>query len=153
MTEFIDLMQVYAGSNGEATKALYHRLAPLGPAGHVAMNLFRAHKASSRAKVYRGRGYRGAAYDRKQWSIDNATAILGEHAVKLGIRWGWKVDPKQAYHRWVIYVDLPTGQVSFHTSERGIGPDYLGEWDGCRDQGPTRICQYVQQVLAVEAMA
>lgn len=148
MSELLAIMQVYAGSNGEATKALYARLEPLGPAGAVAVNLFRAHKASARAKVYRGGGHRGRAYDKKQWSLDNVAEILAEHAGALGIVWGWKVDPLQSFHRWVIYVDLPTGQVSFHAAARGEGPDYQGEWDGSREQGPTRICRYVQAVLA-----
>lgn len=148
MSELVALMQVYAGSDGAATKALYARLEPLGPAGAVAINLFRAHKASARAKLYRGGGHRGRAYDKKEWSLGNVAEILAAHADALHIRWGWKLDPTQAFHRWVIYVDLPAGQVSFHAAARGEGTDYPGDWDGSREQGPTRICRYVQQVLA-----
>jgi hypothetical protein len=43
---------IYHGSNGALTVDLYARLEALGPAGIVAMNLFRAAKASERAKVY-----------------------------------------------------------------------------------------------------
>jgi len=31
---------------------------------------------------------------------------------------------------WVVYFELPQGQVSFHSPTRGSGPDYPGEWDG-----------------------
>lgn len=147
MTDFADIMRVYMGSDGEATKALYRRLESHGPAGFIATNLFRACKCSERAKVYRGGGFRGAAYDRKQWSMDNLVKALTEHAPVIGIAWGWGEDPAQPYHRWVLYVEIPSGQVSFHTAERGEGPDYGKPWDGIRDQGPTRICRWIVRLL------
>ena len=30
---------------------------------------------------------------------------------------------------WVLYVELPAGQVSFHSPTRGTGPDYTRDWD------------------------
>lgn len=142
------VLRVYTGSNGDATKALYAALESLGPAGAIATNLFRACKTSERAKVYRGGGYRGAAYDRKQWSMDNLAKALAEHGQPLGIAWGWGEDPAQPYHRWVLYVDLPTGQVSFHTAQRGEGPDYPKGWDSVRNMGPTRICKWCAALLS-----
>ena len=47
-----------------------------------------------------------------------------EHAAGLGIAWGWKQDPATINYPWVLYVDLPTGQVSYHSQFRGEGPDY-----------------------------
>jgi hypothetical protein len=149
----MNIRAIYDGSDGQATRELYVRLCELGPAGLVAMNLFRACKCSGRAKVYRG-GIRGAgsfrsmAYERKQWSMNNACKVLSEHAKSLGISWGWKDDPAQEFHRWVLYVDLPTGQVSFHTDRRGEGPDYAGEWDQVRDASPSRIIEFTQQVFS-----
>lgn len=151
--ELADIKCVYNGSNGEATKALYARLEALGPAGVVAVNLFRACKASERAKLYRGRSYKGAAYDKKQWSIENLARVLHvKHAHQLlGIRSGWGVDQalKESGdpHYHVLYIDLPTGQVSFHTGQRVDGPDYPAAWDGMRGQGPDRICRWVAQLL------
>lgn len=142
-----EVLAIYEGSDGEATKRLYQRLEALGPVGHVAVNLFRAHKSSARAKVYRGGGYRGLAYERKGWAMDNLVAILAEQAAELGIRWGWGEDAAQEYHRWVLYVDVPTGQVSFHTERRGGGPDYPAAWDGERNTGATRICRWISQLL------
>lgn len=139
-----DVIRVYQGSDGEATKALYARLVQFGAPGEIAINLFRAQKASERAKVYR-RGYRGMAYDKKQWSMDNLCAALTTHGADLV--WGWGEDEKQAVHRHVLYIDLPTGQASFHTDRRGAGPDYPGAWDGVPGQGPDRIIRFVARVI------
>jgi hypothetical protein len=142
-----DVIRVYQGSNGDATQALYARLAALGPIGDVAVNLFRAQKSSERAKVYRGGGYRGKAYDRKQWSMDNLCAALTEHAPALGVTWGWGLDKGTPVYEHVLYVDLPTGQVSFHTATRGIGPNYPGEWDGVPGHSPDRILRWCGRLL------
>jgi hypothetical protein len=143
--------RIYLGSDGEATKALYAELETRGPAGGVAVNLFRACKASERAKVYRGGGYRGRAYDKKQWSMDNLCTALDARAAVLEITWGWAEDPEQPVHRHVLYVDLPTGQVSLHTAARGAGPDYTAPWDGVRGQGADRICRWIGRLLSERA--
>lgn len=150
----IEVYNVYNGSDGDATKALFARLEQLGPIGAIALNLFRAHKNSARAKVYRGgiRGqgsFKGMAYDRKDWAMRNLQNALTDHAAALGIGWGWALDEAQAYHRWVLYVDMPAGQISFHTLHRGAGPDYAGKWDGERDAGAGRICRWIAQLLAL----
>lgn len=134
---------IYAGSDGDATTALYERLATMGDRGTIALNLFRACKCSERAKGYRGR-HKGSAYGRKQWSIDQLVAVLER---QNAITWGWAEDPAQAFHRWVIYVDIPTGQVSFHTQNRGPGPAYVGEWDRQHGSGPSRIVAWTQSIL------
>ncbi|WP_025036118.1 hypothetical protein [Bradyrhizobium sp. DOA9] len=139
MRDLANILAIYEGSNGDATIALYNDLRELGVAGVVGLELFRAQKASARAKVYRGGGFRGRAYDKKQWAMDNLCRALAEVG---SLRWGWKIDPAQEFHRWVLYVDLPNGQVSFHTSSRGEGPDYPGDWDGARNISPQRICRY-----------
>jgi hypothetical protein len=137
-----EVMSIYRGSDGAATRALYARLDGLGPIGVVAVNLFRAQKCSERAKAYRGRGYKDAAY-----GMDNLAAALGEHAAPLGIVWGWGEDDKQAFHRHVLYVELPTGQVSFHTDKRGAGPDHPGGWDGMAGMSADRIVRWVGRLL------
>ena len=145
MNRLGEVMAVYDGSDAERTKALYRELEELGPVGTIAVNLFRAQKASSRAKLYRGRGFKGAAYDKKQWSMSNLCDALHAHAGS--IRWGWGIDHLQVLHRNVLYIDLPTGQVSFHSEWRSRGPDYPGEWDGCRDASADRIVRWVAQLL------
>lgn len=139
---------IYRGSDGDATKAFYARLEGLGPVGVVALNLFRAQKNSSRAKVYRRRSHRGAAYDRKQWAIDNLATVLSRDAEVCELTWGWGVDPTQPRHNVVLYVDLPTGQVSFHTDQRGNGPEYSSNWDGMLDQSADRICRWCIRLLS-----
>jgi hypothetical protein len=52
----------------------------------------------------------------------------------------------QEFHQWVLYVDLPTGQVSFHTAARGVGPDYPGKWDGVRGTGAIRIIKWASSL-------
>jgi hypothetical protein len=142
--------EVYKGSDGEATKALYRELEKLGALGLVAMNLFRAQKCSARAKVYRGgiRGkgsYRNMAYDRKGWSLKQLSQVLKDN--ELNISYGWGIDESQFHNRHVLYVDLPNGQVSFHSIERYEGGDYVGEWDGVRGVSDARIIRFCQHVL------
>jgi hypothetical protein len=144
--------QIYYGSNGIATKELYSHLEKLGAIGMVALNLFRAQKSSSRAKKYHGGigggiSYRDLAYEKKQYSMNLLCESLSKNAESLGIKWGWKVDENQAYHKWVLYVELPElGQVSFHTDKRGKGNDYQADWDGCH-ASEERIIKFVECVL------
>lgn len=147
------VLAVYNGSDGDATKALYERLSQFGPVGNIAVNLFRAQKNSARAKLYRGGGYRGRAYGRKEWAIDNLATALTEHADECSMRWGWGTDPEQPFHNVVLYVDLPTGQASFHTDHRGEGPDYPGAWDGKPGWSPDRIIRFIARLLADNADA
>ena len=148
--------ELYDGSDGELTKRYYQLLEKAGPIGIVAVNLFRAQKCSARAKKYRGgiRGvgsYRSMAYHRKNWSMKNLVRVLGEHGDELGVRWGWKIDPKQEFHCWVLYVDLPTRQTSFHCESRLEGPDYPEDWDGIHASADRIIalCDQVFETLQV----
>lgn len=145
MSRLADVMLTYTGSDAERTRALYVELEALGPIGTIATNLFRAQKASERAKVYKGGGFKGEAYRKKQWSMSNLCDTLADK--DLGLRWGWGIDHLQVVHRNVLYIDLPTGQVSFHAEWRSRGPDYPGEWDGCRDASVDRVVRWVAQVL------
>jgi len=152
------LMEIYEGSDGKATTMLYEQLGKLGPVGVVALNIFRAQKNSARAKVYRGGvpgqgSYRGMAYDRKQWAMRNLCSVLTEHAGALGITWGWGIDARQEKHSDVLYIELPTGQVSFHTEGRGEGPKFPGKWDGVRGASTGRILQWIAGLMAQRAAA
>lgn len=140
-----DIIRIYQGSNGDATRALYAQLEAMGPQGLIAVNLFRACKCSERAKVYRGRGYRDAAYDRKQWSMNILCGVLHELALSsYGIPWGWGIDAvakaEGSPHHHVLYIETTAGQISFHTDVRGIGPDFPGEWDGVKNASAGRAC-------------
>lgn len=138
---------IYTGSDGNATKALYTHLASLGPAGAIARDLFRAQKASERAKKY-SRQFRDQAYQKKQWSIGLLCESLKLHAEQFKIVWGWKQDLTQSFAVWCFYADLPgIGQVSFHCPARGPGPDYLPEWDQQIGVVPQRVIRHVQNLL------
>jgi hypothetical protein len=149
-------MIVYSGSDRAATEFLYADLSSKGPAGVIALNLLRAQKCSSRAKVYRGGipgkgSYKQMAYDRKQWSIDNLCIELAANAEPFGIKWGWKIDPEVVFGEspsYVLYVDIPPGQVSFHSPSRGDGPDYPGEFCG-EHKSEIRIIRFAESILGL----
>jgi hypothetical protein len=146
----VKVRDIFAASDADATRALYAALERRGPVGAIAMNLLRAQKASDRAKVYRGRRFVDAAYDKKAWSMAQLAAALAAAPAWMFL-WGWKLDPlPPPMIPWVLYVDLPTGQVSFHARARGLGPDYAREWDGSRGQSADRIIAWAQDVLARE---
>lgn len=144
------VMQVFEGSDGQATKDLYVELEMKGPEGVIAINLFRACKCSWRAKKYYRKVFTGLAYGRKVWSLQNLCDALAQHGEALGFVWGWKKDHAQAVHCWVLYVDIPgIGQASFHNSERldvAKRRDYKGEWHGLR-MSHKFIVAYVIRVL------
>jgi hypothetical protein len=139
------VIEIFAGTSGHATRDLYSRLEKLGPIGVVALNLFRAQKASSRAKVYRRR-FKGVAYEKKNWSMKLLCDALGASAAELGIEFGWSEDPAQEFHNWVLYVDLPMGQVSFHSAAPLSPERYEKLWDGSKDSA-SRIIRFVESVL------
>lgn len=147
---------VYDGSDGQLTKDYYAHLSKLGKMGELAIQLFRAQKASLRAKKYRGGipgkgSFRSMAYEKKGWAIEQLCAMLDANP-DLGITFGWKKDPKAMNAAsWVVYIDLPEGQVSFHSMTRNKGPDYAGDWDQ-EHNSEERILQFcfrVGQAVAV----
>lgn len=150
MSDPAHVLAVFNGSNSDHTKALYIELMALGAPGVVALNLFRACKASERAKDYRGRKFKVAAYEKKQWSMGLLCEALQAQPVD-GISFGWGIDERMraadAPHFHVLYVDTWCGQISFHTDVRGTGPAYTGQWDGVKDVSAKRACELVAQVL------
>lgn len=146
------IWETYNGSDGGATLKLYKRLEACGPVGFICMNLFRASKASHRAKLYRGGNsmgsFKGQAYLKKQWAICLLVDELKRH--KLGLVWGWQEDGRAetfAKMRWVLYVETPFGQASFHGPAKGEGPHYDKPWDGQRGATHGRIIQWCAKVL------
>lgn len=153
-------IRTYYASDAAATRALFDRLGMLGAPGALAVNLLRASKTSERAKKYRGgdRGgsFRRQSYSTKEWAITNICKLLHAGAIP-GIRWGWGIDTalrdRCDPHHHVIYIEISTGQVSFHTGARGSGQDYPGAWDGVTGKGPDRILRFVGRLLAHPATA
>ena len=140
-------IEVFNQHNGDVTKAYYTELEALGPVGHIAVCLFRAQKRSSRAKDYTRGKYRRAAYDVKAWSMSELCAALSNPGLPI-TSWGWKQDATVVFGEepsWVLYVDLPTGQCSFHSPTRMADPDYPGEWDGT-GKSAERIIAFCDQV-------
>lgn len=158
MSDVIDrsfAIRTYHGSNGVMTVMLYERLQRCGPVGDVAVNLMRASKTSECAKKYRGGDKRGSfrsqGYNTKQWALANICRVLTREAIADVTKWGWGVD--QALfeagdpHYHVLYVEIPTGQASFHTDFRCEGPDFDGAWDGVKGHRPSRILRWIGRLL------
>lgn len=117
---------VFNQNNGDVTKEYYAKLSTMGFKGMLAVALFRAQKRSTAAKNYRGGRYRRAAYDVKNWSLGEVCRVLAAWPNRP--EWGWKKDPNTPGFEWVLYVELPTGQCSFHAAGRLDGPDFKGIW-------------------------
>ena len=131
----ITVREAYYGSSSGASKSVCSRLGKQGRCGRIAAELFRIQKTSSRAKEYLGRvsswsysrSYRDLAYDRKNEILERLCDLL--YADSCGLGWGWGMDTSQWHAKYVLYLDLPQGQVSFHSKKRYLGDDYLG-WLG-----------------------
>jgi hypothetical protein len=101
----------------------------------------RAIRRFARSNYSRARDAQANDYSVKSLAIDAAC----HWATKAGINFGWKEEPDHV--PFVVYFDLPSGQVSFHCPVRGFGPDYLGAWDGQQGQSKTRIEEAIRMVL------
>lgn len=97
----------------------------------------------ARANYRRSREARARDYEDKESAIQNAVAL----APLCGIIFGWGVSEEEMY---VVYFDLPPGQVSFHCTQRFEGPEYAGTWDGIRGVSGERIEAAIRLVLGEE---
>jgi len=143
--------EVFEQSDAGVTKAYYAELQKRGPVGVIATNLMRCQKASTRAKLYRGRRFKSSAYDNKNWALGNLCIALENYRAGGGeIAYGWKQDPTVKFGEadsWVFYVALPQGQISFHSPVRMTGPAYDGDWDG-QHASEERILAFCDAVMA-----
>ena len=154
-TTTISIKQAYQGSNAGASKSICSRLEKKGQLGRIAAELFRIQKASSRAKDYRGgvstsgysRSYRDLAYDRKNLILRRLCDLL--YSENCGLCWGWGMDTGQRFAKHVLYLDLPQGQVSFHSTERYLGDNYAGIWDG-QHVSEERVLEFCEAVTGQE---
>jgi hypothetical protein len=160
---FLKAADIYDGSDGSATRQFLAALNKRGPVGEIAALLFKAQKASKRAKKYgpyagiNGIGsYRNLSYQRKADSLKELSSALlkyggGSTCVD---QWGWKKDPHHGFSpEWVLYVEIgcvaeggKIGQVSFHSTERYEGPDYPGDWDHLK-MSERRILEFCDRVM------
>ena len=120
--------EVFNQNDGEVTKAYYQEMNAKGWMGQLAVALFRAQKRSTAAKKYHRGRFKRDAYSVKNWSLSEVVRIL--QAFEHSIVWGWQEDPNTPGFEWVLYVELSTGQCSFHSASRLDGPPFLGSWDG-----------------------
>jgi hypothetical protein len=143
----------YRTSMGSETRRFLGRLERLGDQGRIAAALFRAQKASARAKKYRGspkrrtygKSYRDYAYERKGQQLKVLADLLNDGAGDISF--GWGRDENMPMIPWVLYLDLPEGQVSFHSVSRFAGPSYQGKWDGS-SLSESRVIAFCDNVIA-----
>ena len=152
-----DVLRAYQGSDGTLTRRVTQALRGQGPSGELASWLFTAQKASERAKLYGGTKWRGVAYKRKAWALSKLCTFLQEHpdlAVdgEVPLVWGWGRDALNRRVPFVLYLDLPTGQVSFHSTARYSGPDYDGQWDRVPQASPGRVVSFAASLLRQSAI-
>lgn len=138
-------MEIFTQNDGRVTMAYYEEMNAKGSLGKIAVALFRAQKRSVAAKRYKRGQFRRRAYDVKNWSMSELCRLLTSEPHKM--LWGWKRDPDTPGYEWVLYVDLPTGQVSFHSPQRIDGPDYPGDWDHAH-ASVERIIAFCDQVAS-----
>lgn len=152
----LPVRDIYFASNGAATLQLLNALRDIIPYGCIAAELLRLQKASSRAKDYRGgiersdgnyNSYRHLAYQAKAEALTILHNELNRNS--FGLCWGWGIDPAQKQNPNVLFVDLPNGQVSFHSPQRMSGPDYELPWYG-QESSEDRIISFCQKVLDKE---
>lgn len=145
--------EAFMGSDAALTRKILRELQAVGQIGRIAAELFRAQKASARAKRYRGRpadgdrSYRAIAYERKGESHSALCEALARDSA--GLSWGWGRDAKMMETPHVLYVDCPGGQVSFHSAERYVGPEYPGKWDGAAGTSERRVLELCDGLLEV----
>lgn len=84
------------------------------------------------------------AYEKKDECIELLCPLL--ECDDGGMKWGWGRDDNQPFAKYVIYIELPCGQVSFHCLSRYEGPDFLGEWDGSH-RSEERIIEFCDRVF------
>jgi hypothetical protein len=150
--EQTEATRVFRASDAVATHRFLKELGSRGPLGRLAAALFRCQKASSRAKKYRGkpgigrRPFRELAYGRKGEAIWSLTEVLRDPEL-AAMCWGWGSDFAQDQNPWVLYLDLPNGQVSFHSPVQGDGPDYPGSWDHSYSS-ETRIIEFCDAIFS-----
>jgi hypothetical protein len=151
MTRMTFSFSVFDGSDGVRTRKFLSHLEKQGHEGRIAAALFRSQKASSKATHYSGgiersngefHSFRTLSYDKKCRSLEKLCSLLLVDSA--GIAWGWGRDDETPHAPHVLYLDLSTGQVRFHSKERHAGPDYPGQSDGER-AAEVRIIDFCDQ--------
>jgi hypothetical protein len=133
MTRTSPCSSVFYGSDAVRTRKCLAHLEKQGQAARIAAALFRSQKASSKATHYTGgiqrsngefQSCRSLSYQKKSRSLEELCSLLLVDSA--GIAWGWGRDDETPHAPHVLYLDLSTGRVRFHSKERLAGPDYPG---------------------------
>lgn len=141
---------VFELNHPEKTKEFYAKISESGGIGFIAVALYRVQKYSMMAKTFPYRGKKGKrfiSYAKKNYRIESLVETLIKYP-DAGVTFGWGIDNKKSKNKWVLYVDLPNGQVSFHTPiGRLAGPDYAAGWCGVIGASERRIFELCDKLL------
>lgn len=147
------VLEAFNASDQEKTTVFQDELMCRGRTeGQLAFGLFRAQKRSSRAKEYRRRSHKQNSYAGKAEALKYVDAVLSSWGDELDVNWGWRVDPRQAFHKHVLYVDFGSGyQCSFHSEVRYSEREFDGKWDSSSSSTRT-VLEYCDQVVQQNAV-
>lgn len=145
--------EAFACRDASQTIEFQNELLRRGASGQLAYGLFRAQKRSSRAKDYRHR-LKQQSYAAKEQAMVYTDRVLTDYSRFLGVHWGWQRDEKQAFHDWVLYVQLSHGQCSFHADRRMSDREFKGEWDQSKtsEQVVTDYCKFVMTLSPMRGL-
>lgn len=135
---------VFRKRDGNLTVSLCVELAKRGLLGAAAVCLYQAQYSSARAKTYR-RSSKRVSYERKNIALMRMPRWLS----RADIAYGWGYDATSKNYEHVLYVELATGQCSFHSSERGDGPEFSGKWDS-QGNSLTSVFAFCDSVLSLQ---
>ena len=93
--------------------------------------------------------YSDLAYQKKAEAVAALCEILSTDP--CGMTWGWQHSSQKDYPPWVLYLDLPQGQVTFHSAERLTGPDYEGQWDR-EHESEQRVLEFCDSLVGYEGL-
>lgn len=140
-------IEAFNSRDPAVTVSFQNSLLGRGVRGQLAFGVFRAQKRSTVAKGQRKRKFRREAYDGKQEALVYVDRLLTAND-GLVDDWGWAKDSQQNYHDQVLYVDLPTGQCSFHSDHSSSAKAYGGKWDRSVESKDS-ILAYCDEVLTL----
>ncbi len=144
--------EAFDSRDPSVTVSFQSSLLSRGVTGQLAFGLFRAQKRSTVAKKQRRGTYRRGAYDGKNEALKYVDSLLQIHARNLDVTWGWGIDRGQEFHNKVLYVDLPTGQCSFHSESPASATVYPKQWDKNSDSRRA-ILAYCDEALLLPVVA
>ena len=151
--ETIRVVKAFYGYDAMAIQDVKARLKAGGLKGELADLLFEAERTDLNAGVCRTTpACSWTSRHRRKWdrwirALKALVSFLDRSASQLGIHWGWQEHENQTGPFWVVFIDLPTGQVFYSAPERLTDHQYEGsmEWS---ESNEIPIFEFCEEILA-----